>query len=166
MDTDTLIIHIKTKDFYKDIDDDVEKRLDTSNYEVDRPLSKGKNKQVIGLMKVELRDKIMIEFVALRPKTYSYLMNDDSEPKKVKGTKKSVIKRMLKLPDYKDCLLNNEIILRSQQRFDREIHNVYTEEINKTIKDDKMMIKNYRLMIRLHQNHAEQVLEKYVKQSY
>ena len=48
MDTDSFIMNIKTKDFYKDISDDVEKRFDTSNYEVDRPLSTGKNKKVIG----------------------------------------------------------------------------------------------------------------------
>ena len=51
MDTDSFIMHNKTEDFYKDIADDVEKRFDTSNYECDRPLPKGKNKKVIGLMK-------------------------------------------------------------------------------------------------------------------
>ena len=54
MDTDSLIINIKTKEFYKDIVQDVEERFDTSNYDVDRPLPKGKNKKVIGLMKDEL----------------------------------------------------------------------------------------------------------------
>ena len=54
MDTDSFIMHIKTEDFYKDIADDVEKVIDTSNYEVDKPLPKGKNKKVIGLMKDEL----------------------------------------------------------------------------------------------------------------
>ena len=53
----------------------LKKRFDTSNYEVNRPLPTGKNKKVIGLMKNELRGEIMTEFVALRPKTYSYLMN-------------------------------------------------------------------------------------------
>ena len=68
MDTDSFIIHIKTEDVYEDIADDVEKRLDTSNYGVNRPLPTGKNKKVIGLMKDELGGKIMIEFVVLRPK--------------------------------------------------------------------------------------------------
>ena len=40
MDTVSFIIHIKTENFYKDIADDVEKKFDTSNYEVDRPLPK------------------------------------------------------------------------------------------------------------------------------
>ena len=69
----------------------VEKRFDTSNYEVNRPLLTGKNKKVIGLMKDELGGKIMTEFVALRPKTYSYWMDDGNSDKKAKGTKKCVI---------------------------------------------------------------------------
>ena len=76
MDTDSFIINIKTEDFYKDIANDVEKRFDTSNYEVDRPLRKAKNIKIIGLMKDELGGKIMTEFAALRPKTYSYLMDE------------------------------------------------------------------------------------------
>ena len=87
MDTDSFIICIKTEDFYNDIADDVDKRFDTSNYEVDRPLPEGKKKKVIGLMKDELGGKIMTEFVALRPKTYSYLIDDCKEDKKAKGTK-------------------------------------------------------------------------------
>ena len=81
---DSFIMHIKTEDFYKDIVDDVEKRFDTSNYEVNRPLPAGKDKNVIGLMKDELRGKIMAQFVALRPKTYSYLMDDGGSDKKAK----------------------------------------------------------------------------------
>ena len=99
MDTDSFIIHIKTEDFYEDIADDVEKRYDTSNYEFNRPLPAGKNKKVIRLMKDELGGKIMIEFFALRPKTYFYLMrddydnsDDDNTNKMAKGTKKCVIK--------------------------------------------------------------------------
>ena len=68
MDTDSFIMHIKTEDFYKDIVNDVEKRFDTSNYEINRPLPTGKNKKVIGLMKDELGGKIMTEFFTLRPK--------------------------------------------------------------------------------------------------
>ena len=85
-----------------------------SNYEVNRPLPTGKNKKVIGLMKDELGGKIMTEVVALRPKTYSYLTDDCKEDKKAKVRKKCVIKRKFKFNDYKDCLLNNEIIVKSQ----------------------------------------------------
>ena len=115
MDADSFIIHIKTEDFCKDIAHDVEKRFDTSYYEVNRPLPTGNNKKVIGLMRDELEGKIMTEFVALRSKTYSYLMDDGGSDKKAKGTKKCVTKRRLKFNDYKDCLLNNEILLKLQQ---------------------------------------------------
>ena len=85
-DTDSFIIHIITEDFFVDISDDVERWFDTSNYDEDdkRPLPIGKNKKVI---KDELRRKIIKEFCALRAKTYAYLMGDDSEVKKAKGTK-------------------------------------------------------------------------------
>ena len=141
-DTDSFIMHIKTEDFYKDIANDVEKRFDTSNYEVDRPLPTGKNKKVIGLMKDELGGKIMTEFVALRPKTHAYLTDDFKEDKKAKGATKYVIKRVIKFNDYKDCLLNDKVVLKSQQRFKSERHNVYTENVNKialSSNDDKRL---------------------------
>ena len=99
MDTDSFIIHIKTEDFYKDIADDVEKRFGNSNYECNRALPTGRNKKVIDLKKDELRGKIMTEFVALRPKTYSYLMDDGNKDKIAKRTKKCVIQRILKFND-------------------------------------------------------------------
>ena len=100
MDTDSFIMPIKTEDFYEDIANDVEKRFDTSNYEANILLPEGKNKKVIGLMKDELGGKIMTEFVALRPKAYSYLMDDGKNNKKPKGTKPCVIKGILKFNDY------------------------------------------------------------------
>ena len=62
--------------------------------------------------------------------------------KKLKEQKRCVIKRRLKFNDYKDCLLNNKIKLKSQQRFKSEKHNAYTEEINKialSSNDDKIL---------------------------
>ena len=85
--------YIKTDDIYKDIAEDVETRFDTSNYELDRPLPKGKNKKVIGLMKDELGGQIMKEFVGLRAKTYSYLKDNNDKDKKAKDKEKCVIKR-------------------------------------------------------------------------
>ena len=64
----TDIVYIKTDDIYEDIPRDVENRFDTLNYELDRPLPKGKNKKVIGLMKYELGRKIMVKIVRLREK--------------------------------------------------------------------------------------------------
>ena len=58
-------------------------------------------------------------------------MNDDSEYKKAKGTKKCVIKRRFTFENDKDCQSNNEIIIKLQQRFKSDYHNVYTEQIKK-----------------------------------
>ena len=77
MDTDSFIVHVKAEDIYKDIAEDVEKRFDTSNFEINRPLSLGKNKKVIGLMKGELGRQIMKEFFGLRATTYSYLKENN-----------------------------------------------------------------------------------------
>ena len=148
MDTDSFIMNIKTEDFYKDIANEVEKRFDTSNYEVNRPLPTGKNKKVIGLMKDELGGKIITEFVTLKPKTYSHLTEDCKEDKKAKGTKKCVIKRMIKLNDYKNCLLKDKVLLKSQQRFIRKKHDVYTENINKIAlsnNDDKRIVSSDKI---------------------
>ena len=90
-DTDTFVIHIITEDIY----DDVERQFDTSNYVDKRLLPIGKNKRIPGLFKDELGRKIIAEVVALRPKTWAYLIDDGSDKKKAKGTKKCVIKRGL-----------------------------------------------------------------------
>ena len=120
-------------------------------------------------MKGELRGKIMTKFVGLRAKTYSYLIDGGVEDKKAKGTKKCVIKsNFTNFQNYKTCLqaiqLENKInfleknkieidsikefiksnksILKIQQSFKRERHNVFTEEINKialSSNDDKRM---------------------------
>ena len=88
--------------------------LDTSNYDENGPLPIGKNKIAIGLFKDKLGGKIMIEFFGLRAQTYKYLINDNSEHKKSKGTKKCVIKRSLMFKNYKDCLFNDKTLLKSQ----------------------------------------------------
>ena len=70
-----------------------------------RPLPINKNKKVIGLFKDELGGRIMKEFCALRAKTYSYLMDDDSEVKKSKGTKKCIIKRKLMFENHRKAII-------------------------------------------------------------
>ena len=125
------------------------KKIVTSNYEVNRPLPTGKNKKIIGLMKDELGEKIITELVTLTPKTYSYLTDDGKEDKKAKGTKRCIIKRMIKFNDYKHCLLKDEVILKSQQRFISKKHDVYTENINKIAlsnNDDKTIVSSDKIM--------------------
>ena len=146
MDTDSLIYNIKTEDFYTDIADDVPARFDTSGYDQKdaRPLPISLNKKVIGLMKDELGGKIMTEFIALRPKLYSYNKLDGEEDKKCKGIKKCVIKKTLTFEDYKNCLLNPKDFYRSQLMFRSTNHEVRTIEVNKialNLDDDKRISK-------------------------
>ena len=88
----------------------------------------------------KFRGKIMTEFCTLRSKVYPYKLDDDTEHKKAKGTKKCIIKRELMFENYKESLFDDKIILRSQQRFRNDHHRVYTEEVNKialSSNDDK-----------------------------
>ena len=71
MDTGSFLVCMKTEDIYSDIAKYVKTRFDTSNYELDGPLPKGKTKKVIGLVKNELSGKVMTEI-----KMYSYLKDN------------------------------------------------------------------------------------------
>ena len=139
-----LFLIFFTEDVFEDISKDAEKWFDTSNYDKNdkRPLQIGANKKVLGMFKDELGGKVMKEFCALRAKTYTYLMKDDSEMKKAKGVKRCVIKRRILFENYKDSLFNNKTIMRSQLRFKSDHHDVYTEEVNKIAlnsNDDKRL---------------------------
>ena len=99
-------------------------------------------------MKDELGGEIITEFVTLRPKSYSYLTDDSKEDKKAKGTKKCIIKKLIKFNDYKKCLLNDEVILKSQQKFISTKHDVYTENVNKIAlskNDDKRIVSSNKI---------------------
>ena len=148
MDTDSFVVNMKTKDFYKDIVENVKERFDTSNYIYDRPLPTGVNKKVTGLMKDELGGDIITEFIALRPKAYSYITNDFIEMKKANGTKKCVVNKMLRFEDYKKCLFSKGKVLKSQQRFKSENHELSPENINKialSCDDDKRIVSSDRI---------------------
>ena len=148
MDTDSFIYEIKTEDFYADIADDIPARFDTSGYCPNRPLQIGLNKKVIRLMKDELGGAIMTEFVALRPKLYSYKKLDGSEDKKCKGIKKCIVKKTLTFEDYKTCLFNDSTEYRSQLMFRSSKHEVRTIEVNKVAlnrDDDKRISKRDRI---------------------
>ena len=114
-------------------------------------------------MRDELGGQIMKEFVGLRAKTYSYLKGNNGEDKEAKGPKKCVIKRKLKFQDYENCLeaaqienkinhleknkievdslkedqkeflKNNQLILKTQQRFKIERHNVLLKKLTRLL---------------------------------
>ena len=94
MYTDSFLVHVKTKDIYKDIAEDVETRFDTSNFEIDRPLPNGKKI-------IRQTMKKIVEFIE---KTCSYLNDNNDEDRKAKSTKTCVMKRKLKFEDCKNCL--------------------------------------------------------------
>ena len=86
-DTDSLAYEIKTKDFYKDINPDIEKRIDTSDYPTNHlsAIKTGLNSKVLEVFRDEAGGKQIVEFVGLRAKLYSYKMLDGSEDKNVSG---------------------------------------------------------------------------------
>ena len=100
-DTDYLAYEIRTKDFYKDINPDIEKRFDTSDYQTNHPsgFKTGLNSKVLGMFKDEAGGKKIVEFVGLRAKLYSYKMRDGSEDKKCKGVINNVTKRSIQFDD-------------------------------------------------------------------
>ena len=90
-DTDSFLIYVMAEDYFKDTAGDVKRQFDTSNYDENdkRPLPIGENKKELVFFKDELRGKIMVEICVLASKMCSYKMDDGSEKKKAKGTKKA-----------------------------------------------------------------------------
>ena len=144
-DTDSLMYEIETEDFYKDISGDVKDRFDTSDYPENHPsgIPTGENKKVLGMMKDEVAGKIIKEFVGLRSKLYSFVMDDGGETKKCKGIKKQVVESSIRHEHYKTCLTTGKELLRKQNILRSYDHEVYTEEVNKvalSALDDKRHI--------------------------
>ena len=108
-------------------------------------------------MNDELRGAIMTEFVALRPKLYSYRKLDGAEDKKCKGIKKHMVKKTLAFDDYKSCLFSrtNGSTLIWQLMFRNKKHEVHTVEVNKVAlhRDDDKRIAKRNIVSTLAQGH-------------
>ena len=144
-DTDSFMYEIQTEDFYKDISRDVKDRFDTSDYPENHPsgIPTGINKKVLGMMKDEAAGKNIIEFVGLRSKLYSFIMEEGKESKKCKGIKKQVVQNSITHEDYKTCLTTGKEQYKKQNILRSYNHEVYTEEVNKialSAMDDKRYI--------------------------
>ena len=144
-DTDSFMYEIETEDFYKDISKDVKDRFDTSDYPENHPsgIPTGINKKVLGMFKDEAAGKRIKEFVGLRAKLYSFIMEDGKENKRCKGVKKQVVENSITHEDYKTCLRTGKEQLRKQNILRSYEHEVYTEEVNKialSALDDKRYI--------------------------
>ena len=144
-DTDSLAYEIRTKDFYKDINNDVITRFDTSDYPTDHPsgILTGVNKKVIGMFKDEVGGKQITHFVGLRPKLYSFKIEDDKVVKKCKGIKSNVVKKTIDFDDYVKCLFRDIKKMRTMKIIRSEKHDIYSKEVNKVAlsnQDDKRQV--------------------------
>ena len=146
-DTDSLMLEIETEDFFADIAGDVEKWFDTNNYSKDLAAERGvpiiaENNKKIGLMKDECDGKILTEFVALRPKLYSFLTEDGGK-QKAKGVKQCMIKKSLRHENFVKCLKTGNSQMRKQSIFRSRDHHIFTENMTKIAlspRDDKRII--------------------------
>ena len=161
-DTDSLVYHIQTDDFYKDINKYVKKWFDTSNYPEIHPSSikTGVNKKKNGVIKDEAGGLVIIGFVALCAKLYALKVRQNEEAlkniphkklpfkgkeeeRKAKGVKKSVIKKTLSFEDYKKCLFSEKKQMRKMNIFRSKNHDIYSTTVNKvalSANDDKRLV--------------------------
>ena len=132
-DTDSLLYLIHTDDFYKDISRDIKKKFDTSDYPESHSsgIQTGVNKKVIGMFKDEVAGRQITHFVGLRPKLYSFKVEDGGLTKTCKGIKKNVVKREISFEDYVQCLFSGEKKMKSMNIIKSENHDIYSKKGNK-----------------------------------
>ena len=147
-DTDSLVLKIETDDFFADISGDVAEWFDTNDYAKDHPAVLGglpivkENKKKIGLMKDDCGGKIVTEWVALRPKLYSFLTEVGGK-QKAKGLKKSMKNKSLRHENFLKCLRTGESQTRKQCLFRSRDHHIFTENMVKvalSANDDKRIV--------------------------
>ena len=145
-DTDSLMYEIQTEDFYKDISSDIEAKFDTSDYPVDHKsgIPIGLNKKVIGMFKDEVAGQQITHFIGLRPKLYSFKVQEKEKPtKKCKGITKTVIEKEIKFENYYNCLFTGEKEMRSMKVIQSDKHDIFSKEVNKIAlsrDDDKRIV--------------------------
>ena len=144
-DTDSLMYLIQTDDVYHDIKQDVKKKFDTSDYPENHPsgIKTGVNKKVIGKFKDEAAEKQITHFVGLRPKFYTFKVEEKGETRKAKGVKKNVIKKSLSFEDYKKCLFTEDKLMKEMNIIRSQNHVIFSMTVNKvalSAKDDKRII--------------------------
>ena len=140
-DTDSLCYIIKTEDVYEDLNKD-RGLFDNSDYPKSSKFFFDENKKVIGKFKDEAAGMVIIEFVGLKPKMYSY-RTESKNNKTAKGVKKNVTKKDISHTDYLDCLQNNKIMHHKMRTIRSDHHVISSYQINKTslsCYDDKRYI--------------------------
>ena len=142
-DSDSLMSVIKTDDAYEDFSNNKE-MFEFSNYSTKSKYYDNSNKLVVGKVKDETAGVSIERFIGLKPKMYSYLVNDNSEHKKTKGLNRNVV-ATISHKKYKDVLLNKKFLRYLMNRIQSKKHKIGTCEIDKmslSCFDDKVYIQN------------------------
>jgi hypothetical protein len=137
-DTDAFVLHIKTGNLMKDIQD-MKSEFDFSDYPKEHTLQDNSNKKVVGKFKDELNGSVMSEFISLRSKMYAFKVAE-KEKKICKGISRVAIENELKFEDYYNCLFNNKSKDILNRRFVSINHQIYTQNVMKkglSTSDDK-----------------------------
>ena len=140
---------IKTEDIYEDFSSNKE-LFDFSNYLTKSNFHDNSNKLVNRKLKDETGGVAIEEFIRLKPKIYSLLV-DNSEHRKAKGVNKNVV-AAINHNEYKDVLLHNNCIRHSMNRIQSKDDIIGTYEINEislSCFDDKMYIQIYSKQLAL-----------------
>jgi hypothetical protein len=125
-DTDSFIFEVTTEDFYKDIRKDLY-LFDTSNFPENHFLYNITNEHKIGLMKFELINVIITEFVGLQSKMYAFNCEDNNNTiKKAKGVSKTIVDKTIKFNHYKTCLFFNQLYYFTNLKINSKSHNIYS----------------------------------------
>ena len=129
-DTDSLLLDIQTEDVYKDMAEDID-LCDRSNYPKDHMLYSGRNKKVLGKMKDECEGRVIKEAVAIRPKMYSVLEENQKNIRKAKGVKKNVVEKEVRHEHYKEALFEKKQFCHGMNILRSEGHEIYGMHVNK-----------------------------------
>ena len=105
--------------------------FNNSDYPEDSPYYFNDNKKVIGKFKDEASGVLIVEFIGLKSKMYSYVKDNDKGNKTAKGIKRIVIKNNIKHEDYKNILLNNKQLHHKMKTIRSHEHQLGSYEINK-----------------------------------
>ena len=132
-DTDSLLLSVKTKDFYKDLKRKFNQIMDTSNYSKNHFLYSERNTKIIGKFKDEYLNMIVHEFVGLKPKLYSILYNDDKFKQTAKGLQKSVLQKSINHQHYRNVLFDHKVYNTEMRRIQSKEHNLSTVRLTKQI---------------------------------
>ena len=132
-DTDSLLVVVKTEDFYTDLKDNFSHIMDFSNYPKDHFLYSKKNEKVFGKFKDEFPGLVLEEFIGLKPKLYSMLYNEGKFRNTAKGVQTAVIRKCINHDHYRDCLFKKKVYNATVRRIQSKDHQLSTVETVKQV---------------------------------